>query len=108
MSKNTENNPFYTTMSLMNIVKADLINILLNGPMRYSEILKKMDNASKNKIIKNLKEMEQSGLIMKTIYPEVPPRVEYSLTDLGKSMKPINDAVIKWGNEYNKKIKKNQ
>ena len=59
-----------------------------------------MGNVSQKVLTSQLREMEQSGLLIRTVYPEVPPRVEYTLTDLGRSLKPILDAMQGWGEAY--------
>ena len=59
-----------------------------------------MGNVSQKVLTSQLREMEQSGLLIRTVYPEVPPRVEYTLTDLGRSLKPILDAMQSWGEAY--------
>ena len=58
---------------------------------------------SQKVLTSQLRQMEESGLLTRTVYPEVPPKVEYSLTDLGRSLKPILDAMWDWGEEYKAK-----
>ena len=70
------------------------------GEKRYSEILKYLGSAPKKTLTAQLREMEASGLLTRTVYPEVPPRVEYTLTELGRSLKPILDAMQDWGEAY--------
>lgn len=75
---------------------------LLPGTKRFGELKKSIGSVSQKVLTAQLRDMENSGLLTRTVYAEVPPRVEYSLTDLGKSLKPILDAMWTWGEEYKK------
>ena len=76
---------------------------LLDGTKRFGEIKKSVGNISQKVLTANLRSMEDSGLLTRKVYPEVPPRVEYTLTKTGYSLKPILDAMVEWGTEYKKK-----
>ena len=73
---------------------------LIYGPMRYSGIHRLAPNATDKVLSQQLKELESDGLINKKIYPEVPPRTEYTLTEFGKSLFPVLNAMCDWGKEY--------
>lgn len=77
-----------------------IIRNLLQRPWRFNELRKDLDGISQNVLTDSLRSMEEDGLITRTVYPEVPPRVEYALSDLGKSLKPILDSMVAWGNSY--------
>ena len=64
---------------------------------------KSLEAVSQKVLTAQLRQMEESGLLVRTVYPEVPPRVEYTLTELGYSLKPILDAMWNWGEEYKAK-----
>lgn len=66
----------------------------------FGELKRSIGNVSQKVLTAQLRQMEDSGLLIRTVYPEVPPRVEYTLTDLGYSLKPILDAMWNWGTEY--------
>ena len=68
--------------------------------MRYNEIHKRVSNATDKMLTQQLREMERDGLIHRKVYPVVPPKTEYSLTDFGKTLSPILDAMCNWGNDY--------
>ena len=70
------------------------------GTKRFGELKKSIGSVSQKVLTAQLREMERSGLLTRTVYPEVPPRVEYTLTDLGYSLKPILDAMWNWGEAY--------
>ena len=76
---------------------------LLPGTKRFGELKKSVGNVSQKVLTAQLRQMEDSGLLTRTVYPEVPPRVEYTLTELGYSLKPILDAMWNWGEEYQAK-----
>lgn len=93
--------PVEITLSLMGDKwKFLIIRDLLTGTKRFSELQRLVGNVSQKVLTNNLRQMEQSGLIKRKVFAEVPPRVEYSLTDLGYSLKPILDSMVNWGNEY--------
>ena len=73
---------------------------LLDGTKRFGELKRSLGSISQKVLTSNLREMEERGLVERRVYPEVPPRVEYTLTDLGRSLKPILDAMREWGEEY--------
>ena len=93
--------PVETTLTLIsNKWKVLILRDLMPGTKRFGELKKSVGNVSQKVLTAQLREMEQSGLLIRTVYPEVPPRVEYTLTELGRSLKPILDAMWNWGEEY--------
>lgn len=73
---------------------------LLSQPMRFRELQRSVGDISQKVLTSNLRDMEKHGLIVRRVFPEVPPRVEYSLTELGQSLRPIIDAMRNWGLNY--------
>ena len=71
--------------------------------MRFNQLQRYIKQVSDKTLSQNLKELERDGLVLRTMYPQIPPRVEYSLTELGQSLKPILDAMQDWGEEYKAK-----
>ena len=69
-------------------------------PWRFNELKKSLEGISQKVLTDSLRSMEEDGLITRTVYPEVPPRVEYALSDLGETMRPILDAMQEWGTNY--------
>ncbi len=97
MEKNLPACPVETTLMLISDRwKVLIIRDLLDGTKRFGNISQKVLTA-------NLRSMEESGLLTRKVYPEVPPRVEYTLTETGYSLKPILDAMVEWGTEYKQK-----
>lgn len=93
--------PVETTLSLIgNKWKVLIIRELLTGTKRFGELKKSVGNVSQKVLTAQLRSMEECGLLIRTVYAEVSPRVEYSLTDLGQSLKPVLDAMSEWGNGY--------
>lgn len=74
------------------------------GILRFNEIRRLMTDCSQKMLSQTLKNLEQSHLVHREVYPEVPPRVEYSLTDTGKSLMPAIMALIEWGQEHFKEV----
>lgn len=77
-----------------------ILRDLIPGTKRFGELKKSIGNVSQKVLTAQPRQMEDSGLLTRTVYPEVPPRVEYTLTDLGRSLKPILDAMWTWGENY--------
>ena len=104
MEKNLPACPVETTLMLISDRwKVLIIRDLLDGTKRFGEIKKSVGNISQKVLTANLRSMEDSGLLTRKVYPEVPPRVEYTLTQTGYSITPILDAMVEWGTEYKKK-----
>lgn len=104
MEKNLPACPVETTLMLISDRwKVLIIRDLLDGTKRFGEIKKSIGNVSQKVLTANLRSMEESGLLTRKVYAEVPPRVEYTLTETGYSLKPILDAMVKWGTEYRQK-----
>lgn len=96
--------PVETTLMLISDKwKVLILRDLLPGSKRFGELKKSVGNVSQKVLTAQLRQMEDSGLLLRTVYPEVPPRVEYTLTELGYSLKPILDAMSAWGEEYKAK-----
>ena len=92
-----------TTVSLIGSKwKLLIIRNLLQRPWRFNELKKNLEGISQKVLTDSLRSMENDGLIIRTVYPEVPPRVEYSLSELGLTLKPILDSMVEWGNAYKK------
>ena len=93
--------PVATTVQLIgNKWKILIIRNLLTGPQRFSEIVKTVPGISKKVLTDNLRALEDDGLIEREVFAEVPPRVIYSLSQLGKTLQPILDAMRDWGIDY--------
>ena len=99
--------PVETTLTLISDKwKVLILRDLLPGTKRFGELKKSIGHVSQKVLTAQLRQMEQSGLVNRKVYAEVPPKVEYSLTDVGYSLKPILDAMWTWGEEYRKKMEK--
>lgn len=95
--------PVATTVSLIGSKwKLLIIRNLLARPWRFNELKKDLDGISQKVLTDSLRSLKNDGLITRTVYPEVPPRVEYALSELGLSMKPIIASMEAWGTEYQK------
>lgn len=80
--------------------KVLILRDLMPGTKRFGELKKSIGNVSQKVLTAQLRDMEEKGLVSRKVYAEVPPRVEYSLTELGKSLSPILDAMREWGENY--------
>lgn len=99
--------PVETTLLLISDKwKVLILRDLLQGTKRFSELKKSLGQVSQKVLTSQLRQMEASGLISRTVYAQVPPRVEYSLTELGRSLKPVMDAMVCWGEYYQQKYGK--
>ncbi len=95
--------PVETTLTLISDKwKVLILRDLLPGTKRFGELRKSIGQVSQKVLTAQLRQMEDSGLLTRTVYPEVPPRVEYTLTDLGYSLKPVLDVMWSWGEGYKK------
>ena len=95
--------PVATTVSLIGSKwKLLIMRNLLARPWRFNELQKSLDGVSQKVLTDSLRSMESDGIIVRTVYPEVPPRVEYSLSELGESMRPIIKSMEEWGLDYKK------
>ena len=93
--------PVETTLMLIGDKwKVLILRDLRNGTNRFGELKKSVTGISQKVLTANLRNMEENGLLTREVFPEVPPRVEYTLTELGHSMEPILDAMDKWGTAY--------
>ena len=93
--------PVATTVQLIGSKwKLLILRNLLARPWRFNELRKSLEGISQKGLTDSLRSMEEDGLVTRTVYPEVPPRVEYSLSPLGESMRPIIQAMEQWGAQY--------
>ena len=98
--------PVATTVQLIGSKwKLLIMRNLMARPWRFNELRKDLDGVSQKVLTDSLRAMESDGIVTRTVYPEVPPRVEYALSSLGETMRPILDAMEKWGREYKEKMK---
>lgn len=99
--------PVETTLLLIGDKwKVLILRDLVGGTKRFGELKKSIGSVSQKVLTAQLRDMEQKGLVERKVYAEVPPRVEYTLTDTGYSLKPILDAMDDWGKEYKQKMRK--
>lgn len=93
--------PVATTVEMIGSKwKLLIMRNLLTRPWRFNELRKSLEGISQKVLTDSLRSMESDGIVIRTVYPEVPPRVEYSLSELGESMRPILDAMQLWGENY--------
>lgn len=96
--------PVETTLQLIgDRWKVLIIRDLMEGTKRFGVLKKQIGSISQKVLTANLRSMEEDGLVTRRVYAEVPPRVEYSLTETGRSLKPVLDAMSAWGDDYKKK-----
>ncbi|MBO5103576.1 MAG: helix-turn-helix transcriptional regulator [Ruminococcus sp.] len=97
--------PVETTLTLIgNKWKVLIIRDLLNGTKRFGELKKSVTGISQKVLTANLRDMEKNGLLTRKIFPEVPPKVEYTLSELGYSLSPILDVLAQWGTDFKQNI----
>ena len=97
--------PVATTVQLIGSKwKLLILRNLLQRPWRFNEMKKTLEGISQKVLTDSLRSMEADGLITRTVYPEVPPHVEYALSDLGQSMRPIIKAMEEWGVHYKRQL----
>lgn len=105
MSKDIPACPVEMTLQLIGDKwKVLIIRDLLDGTKRFNELMRSVTGITQKVLTSNLRSMENDGLLTRKVYPEVPPKVEYTLTGTGYSLKPILDSMVVWGTEYKKKI----
>ena len=93
--------PVETTLTLISDKwKVLILRDLMPGTKRFGELRKSIGTVTQKVLTSQLRQMEESCLVIRTVYPEVPPRVEYTLTDLGRSLDPVLDAMRNWGEDY--------
>lgn len=93
--------PVATTVALIGSKwKLLIMRNLLSRPWRFNELKKDLEGVSQKVLTDSLRSMEADGLLTRTVYPKVPPRVEYTLTELGYSLRPILEAMRVWGEDY--------
>ncbi len=97
--------PIETTLTLIGDKwKVLILRDLMSGTKRFGELKKSIGSVSQKVLTAQLRAMEDSGLVHREVYAEVPPKVEYSLTELGRSLKPILDSMWAWGEGYKAKM----
>ena len=105
MNKELPACPVETTLTLISDRWKVLISRdLLSGTKRFGELKKSLGGISQKVLTANLRSMEESGMLTRKVYAEVPPRVEYTLTETGYSLKPVLDAMAAWGTQYKEKV----
>ena len=99
--------PVATTVALIGSKwKLLILRNLMARAWRFNELKKDLDGVSQKVLTDSLRSMESDGIITRTVYPEVPPRVEYALSELGESMRPIISAMELWGRAYQERVRK--
>lgn len=106
MEKQFPDCPVETTLQLIGTKwKVLIVRDLLTGTKRFSELRRSLSGISQKVLTSNLRDMEKAGLVLRHVYPEVPPRVEYSLTKTGQSLEPVLDSMKSWGTAYKEGIR---
>lgn len=101
--------PVETTLEVISTRWGALIvRDLLNGPLRYKELQRSLGDISQKVLTENLRQLEARGILTRTVYEQVPPRVEYKLTELGQSMRTLFDALWAWGEHYQEVVAQSQ
>lgn len=98
--------PVATTVALIGSKwKLLILRNLMARPWRFNELKKDLNGVSQKVLTDSLRSLEEDGIVTRTVYPEVPPRVEYALSDLGEFMRPIIDVMQRWGLEYQARMR---
>ena len=97
--------PIATTVQLIGSKwKLLIVRNLLNRPWRFNELKRNLGTVSQKVLTDSLRSLEEDGLVIRTVFPETPPHVEYSLSELGRSLSPILDAMAQFGDAYKKSL----
>lgn len=97
--------PVETTLTLIGDKwKVLILRDLMDGTKRFGELKKSIGSVSQKVLTAQLRDMEEKGLVSRKVYAEVPPRVEYTLTETGYSLKPVLDAMTEWGFQYKQQV----
>ncbi len=106
MEKNLPACPVETTLLLIGDKwKVLILRDLMDGTKRFGELKKSIGSISQKVLTSQLRSLEEDGIVAREIFAEIPPRVEYSLTETGYSLKPVLDVMTEWGIDYKQKIK---
>ena len=98
--------PVATTIQLIGSKwKLLILRNLMHRPWRFNELRRSIDGVSPKVLTDSLRSLEEDGIVVRTVYAEIPPRVEYSLSELGETLRPILTAIQVWGEEYQNKMK---
>ncbi|HMV25778.1 MAG TPA: helix-turn-helix domain-containing protein [bacterium] len=108
--------PFCPVNATLNVIggrwKPVILNLLREDTLRFSALKRQIPGITQKMLTQQLRELEQDGIVRREVFPEVPPRVEYSLTEFGQSLKPILKAMCSWGSEHrrylDRKLKENR
>ncbi|MCX8583731.1 MULTISPECIES: winged helix-turn-helix transcriptional regulator [unclassified Gilliamella] len=101
--------PVEITLTLMGDKwKVLIVRDLLTGTKRFGELKKSLNGISQKVLTQHLRTMEKNGLVSRKVYAQVPPKVEYTLTDVGQSLKQVHDAMLAWGSAYKSKQSANK
>lgn len=93
--------PVATTVQIIGSKwKILILRDLMQRPWRFGELKRDLDGVSQKMLTESLRALEDDGLVVRTVYPEVPPKVEYSLSEMGKTLKPVLGAMADWGEVY--------
>ncbi len=84
--------------------KVKIVESLLQGTQRFGELRKSVGDITQKVLTSNLRKLEERGVLIRKVYAQIPPKVEYKLTAMGKKLKPIIDSMLEWGNEYAAKM----
>ena len=84
--------------------KVKIVECLLNGTKRFGELRKSVGDITQKVLTSNLRKLEERGVLIRKVYAQIPPKVEYRLTNMGKKLKPIIDSMFEWSNEYTEKM----
>ena len=105
-SKELPKCPIETTLKMLGCKwKVLIIRELLTGTKRFGELKKAVTGITQKVLTSKLREMEELGLLERKIYPQIPPKVEYTLTDIGYSLRPVLESLKDWGKDYKRYIK---
>lgn len=98
--------PIDTTLKMLGCRwKVLIIRELLNGTRRFGELKKAVTGITQKVLTAKLREMEELGLLERKVYPQIPPKVEYTLTDIGYSLRPVLESLKEWGKDYKRYTK---
>lgn len=86
--------------------KVKIVESLLNGTQRFGELKKSVGDITQKVLTSNLRKLEEHGVLIRKVYAQIPPKVEYTLTALGKKLKPTIDSMMNWGTEYMERMDK--